>query len=227
LATIPALLPRIRFQRPAATVRGWLTPNEGAALYFLARITRGIAMEIGPWVGRSTICLARGLSDSGNPNRLFSCELDATIDNFRETAPGMIGFFYPVENQVSMGDCPLAEFNLGIKPVITGPGGIVGQLKENLQTAGLSDRVELHLGDFRQAPPRPFDLVFCDAMHNESEIVRNCPDLKRFVKIGGILACHDTDAGNRSVLKRYFVFSEETQVDALFVGRIAQLLEAI
>jgi len=45
-----------------AAVPGWLTDEEGEALYVLARACtgRGAIVEIGSWKGKSTICLGRG-----------------------------------------------------------------------------------------------------------------------------------------------------------------------
>jgi predicted O-methyltransferase YrrM len=45
-----------------ADVPGWLTDEEGEALYDLARACagKGVIVEIGSWMGKSTICLGRG-----------------------------------------------------------------------------------------------------------------------------------------------------------------------
>ena len=45
-----------------ADVPGWLTDEEGEALYELARACtgEGVIVEIGSWLGKSTICLGRG-----------------------------------------------------------------------------------------------------------------------------------------------------------------------
>src|SRR5436305_15309889 len=45
-----------------ADVPGWLTDEEGEALYDLARACtgRGMIVEIGSWKGKSTICLGLG-----------------------------------------------------------------------------------------------------------------------------------------------------------------------
>jgi predicted O-methyltransferase YrrM len=50
-----------------AGVPGWLTDEEGEALYELARACRGdgVIVEIGSWKGKSTICLGLG-SRAGN-----------------------------------------------------------------------------------------------------------------------------------------------------------------
>ena len=50
-----------------ADVPGWLTDEEGEALYELARqcTGRGVILEIGSWKGKSTICLGLGARAGG------------------------------------------------------------------------------------------------------------------------------------------------------------------
>ena len=56
-------------------VPGWLSDEEGEALYELARACsgRGVIVEIGSWKGKSTICLGRG-SRAGNGVRIFAVD---------------------------------------------------------------------------------------------------------------------------------------------------------
>jgi predicted O-methyltransferase YrrM len=58
-----------------ARVPGWLTDEEGEALYELARrcTGRGVIVEIGSWKGKSTICLGVG-SRAGNSVRIFAID---------------------------------------------------------------------------------------------------------------------------------------------------------
>jgi MMP 1-O-methyltransferase len=58
-----------------ADVPGWLTDEEGEALYELARGCegRGVIVEIGSWKGKSTICLGLG-SRAGNAVRIFAID---------------------------------------------------------------------------------------------------------------------------------------------------------
>jgi predicted O-methyltransferase YrrM len=58
-----------------ADVPGWLTDEEGEALYELARgcTGRGAIVEIGSWKGKSTICLGLG-SRAGNGVRIFAID---------------------------------------------------------------------------------------------------------------------------------------------------------
>jgi MMP 1-O-methyltransferase len=58
-----------------ADVPGWLTDEEGEALYELAKSCdgRGAIVEIGSWKGKSTICLGLG-SRSGSGARIFAID---------------------------------------------------------------------------------------------------------------------------------------------------------
>jgi predicted O-methyltransferase YrrM len=58
-----------------AGVPGWLTDEEGEALYDLARLCsgRGAIVEIGSWKGKSTICLGLG-SRAGNGAPIFAID---------------------------------------------------------------------------------------------------------------------------------------------------------
>jgi len=58
-----------------ADVPGWLTDEEGEALYELARrcTGRGVIAEIGSWKGKSTICLGLG-SRAGAGVRIFAID---------------------------------------------------------------------------------------------------------------------------------------------------------
>jgi MMP 1-O-methyltransferase len=56
-------------------VPGWLTDEEGEALYELAKecTGRGVIVEIGSWKGKSTICLGLG-SRAGRGARIFAID---------------------------------------------------------------------------------------------------------------------------------------------------------
>ena len=56
-------------------VPGWLSDEEGEALYELAKecTGRGVIVEIGSWKGKSTICLAAG-SRAGRGVRIFAVD---------------------------------------------------------------------------------------------------------------------------------------------------------
>jgi MMP 1-O-methyltransferase len=58
-----------------ADIPGWLTDEEGEALYELARACRGegVIVEIGSWKGKSTVCLALG-SRAGNSAPVYAID---------------------------------------------------------------------------------------------------------------------------------------------------------
>jgi MMP 1-O-methyltransferase len=58
-----------------ADIPGWLTDEEGEALYELARgcSGSGVIVEIGSWKGKSTVCLGLG-SQAGNSVRIYAVD---------------------------------------------------------------------------------------------------------------------------------------------------------
>jgi predicted O-methyltransferase YrrM len=58
-----------------ADIPGWLTDEEGEALYELARTCRGdgVIVEIGSWKGKSTVCLGLG-SQAGNSVPIYAID---------------------------------------------------------------------------------------------------------------------------------------------------------
>ena len=220
LKTLHSLLPRLMFTRVPEGIGGWMSFDEQRALYALARYSRGPLLEIGPWLGISTICIARGILDSGVSKEFLTCELAPTLDNFRAVDDHLVGFFYPKESEAAMGVGSLEIFERDIKPVLEHPEGLLGQLRSNLANMKVADIVSIFVGDFRSSPARRYQFVFSDAMHDENEINRNAPDLRRFVSEGTILACHDSNEENEKCLRNYFKFGYSFTVGSLFVGEV-------
>jgi len=57
---------------PLPRVPTMLTPEERLYLHWLGAVVwsgRGCVVEIGPWLGGSTVCLAAGMRASGHPAR--------------------------------------------------------------------------------------------------------------------------------------------------------------
>jgi len=213
-------LPRIRLPAPAKEIPGWMSFKEQRALYALARFSRGPILEIGPWLGRSTVCIGRGILDSGKKKEFLTCELAPTMANYRYLSEKTVGFYYPPESEASMGVGSVETFENDIKPVVSNPKGVIGQLKENLAAFNVTDVVTIFQGDFRKSAVKRYIFLFTDAMHSEEEISRNAPDLCRFLGQGSILACHDTTPENEKYLRKYFQFGYSLQVDSLFIGEI-------
>ena len=61
-------------------IQGWSTKEEHLALYNAARIETEDVLEIGCFLGRSTVHLAAGLKISGRRNMAHILELELNID---------------------------------------------------------------------------------------------------------------------------------------------------
>lgn len=201
-------------------VDGWLTGDEEKALFALGRLASGFRiLEIGPWLGRSTICIARGILASGKRTEFTTCELNPTEANF--VLEDGVRLFTPDLTDAPLGGSPEADYEANMAPVVEHPDGVIGKLRENIINADVAPLVQIVEGDFRFVPfDGRFLLIFSDAMHGPDEIRRNAPRLAELLAPGGILACHDTTPENREVLGEFFTFRDEVQIDSLFIGLV-------
>ncbi|HEX6663169.1 MAG TPA: class I SAM-dependent methyltransferase [Gaiellaceae bacterium] len=84
-----------------ADVPGWLTDEEGEALYELARACTGagVIVEIGSWKGKSTICLGLG-SQAGSAVPVYAVDphADYRFGDFKDnvTRAGITDLVHPV-----------------------------------------------------------------------------------------------------------------------------------
>jgi predicted O-methyltransferase YrrM len=199
------------------SIRGWLTPAEKTALYYLGRFVEGPLLEIGPWAGLSTVCIIHGIVDSGRPKRFITAELNPKLENYRPFGDG-IGFFVPGHAAQPCGVCPIETYEREIEPVVSRRGGVIGLLRENLERKKLARWVEIHEGDFRAVENLTFNLVFADTMHDPTEISQNAPAIRALVRDGSVIACHDTDVVNEACLRSHISFRTSVCVDSLFIG---------
>jgi predicted O-methyltransferase YrrM len=211
---------RLPFKPTAQDIPGWLSNDEQKALYYLARIAPGPVMEVGAFLGRSTVTIARGIADSGRSRRFLSCELNPTVENFRPLDEHTVGFIYPASSGAVMDTIARSNYERYYQQYILAPGGIIGQLRANLQRHGVDHLVEVAEGDFRQQPKAAFSLIFSDVMHDEAELLRNIPDLRRYLDRRAILACHDTTPANARLLREQFTIAYAFQVHSLFIADV-------
>jgi hypothetical protein len=221
LRDIAPKLARTRFTDPLPGVFGWLSPREKQLLYAFGRWLRGPFFEVGPWVGKSTCCIASGIRDSGQRRQFLSAELNPSLANFRPVENG-IGFFYPPDSTTIMGTCTLQEFEDEVRPVVTGPGRVIGELNRNLARLQLDQFVEIREGSFANVEDKGFRFLFVDSMHTPEEIARNASHLQRHLRPGVILACHDLNChpDNESALRETFNYGHTLTVDTTLVGEI-------
>jgi MMP 1-O-methyltransferase len=126
-----------------ADVPGWLTDEEGEALYELARACtgKGAIVEIGSWKGKSTICLGRG-SQAGACVPVYAVDphTDGRFDEFKSNVEraGISALVRPV---ASLSQTAAADFD---EPI------------ELLFVDG-AHRYELVLEDFEKWVPKVVD----------------------------------------------------------------------
>ena len=220
VSALPICVRRMRF--PFYSVRridGWLSRSEERALYALGHWMSEPILEIGPWLGRSTICIAKGVKNSGRKKRFVTCELNPTPANFRPYGTE-VGFFVPAENSVPMGLSSRKGYEEEIKPIISSPGGVIAALERNLKRAGVSKMVEIHEGHFRNAPAAGYHFVFSDAMHTVDEVRTNGRDLLPMLARGAVIAFHDTTPENAAAIESIFPLKDRCLIDSLFVGKL-------
>jgi predicted O-methyltransferase YrrM len=212
---------RINFRSPSDNIPGWMTWKEQKLLYVLGAYSKGDVLEIGPFLGRSTACIAKGVKESRTKKRFVTCELAPTMEFFRETPDGRVGFFYPADSEVPLGSMPREAFDRERRPYLEHPEGVVHHLKTNLKNARLDGIVEIFVGNFHDSPVHPYGFVFADVTHTVAEIELHAEHLRKRLAPGGVLACHDTNKANAEALRRLFNFRAHFQTDSLFAGELS------
>jgi predicted O-methyltransferase YrrM len=212
-------------RKASAGIQGWLTMSERQALHTLGRLAPGPLLEVGPWLGLSTVYLAHGASTRADGCKLTTVEINPTIDQFAYIDGTWM--FQPDPDEPPVWMMPDAEWP-PIEAAITNRHGVEGLLKRNLRRAKVSSLVDIVIGDVRDVDLEgPFGCVFSDTMHNPDEIARYAPRFRSLVADGGVFACHDSTPENRLALKEVFEFSDERLIDSLFVGVVAETADVI
>ena len=155
-------------------ISGWLTLEEGHALYILARDTRNGVVEIGAYQGRSTACLASGIRDSRRPNRKV-----VSVDPHRGSAEHQIGERHFREDTLD------SQGNVNTFP----------RFMENMTRLGLVDFVDPWLLTSTDAALRfdtYADLVFIDASHDYENVKNDASVwIETLTPRPGIMVFHD------------------------------------
>jgi|GEM_PF-2179998 len=193
---------------------GFINLFECYNLYKLGKKIPGPFLEIGPWVGRSTACIAQGIKKSGR-NKEFH-----TVD---------IGFSSEKEWEEFFGSSLKQKIpkvrNRYLKHIMR-EGGSIQSLIENLKNRRLDKFVTVHEGNFRDiAFGKKFNLIFCDATHDLQEIKMNIPPIKKLLSERGVLVCDDIKTEEmESVLKSYFNFQSVSNDKGFFIGYLDDTL---
>jgi len=194
---------------PFVSIDGWLTIDEAIALYELSRglpHERPLAVEIGSWQGKSSICLASGLAGKVQPKLCCIDPFDASGD----------------QQSASTYDARAQEVG----------GGLRGVFEANLRAAGLQQVVDVRQGmshDQASHWREPIDLLFLDGDHSYEAVKQDFVDWAPKIRPGGYLALHDVvhheHDGPRRVVEELVrtdpQWVEPRYVDSMFVARKA------
>lgn len=177
---------------------GWMFSLELTMLYNLALHGQGDILEVGSWIGRSSTSLALGIRDSACKQRHFDI-VDLGLASISEAILKLnISQMYADQDVIS-------------RPV-TAHGGVIGCLIDNLRHLDLLKYVTAIIrGNISEVSLRSsYEVVFCDAVHNESEISVVGPILARVVRPGSWLMCDDLDKPELvAALERFVTFERK------------------
>ncbi len=153
------------------SIDGWLAVDEAIELYELARglpDERPLAVEIGSWQGKSSVCIGRGLLGKREPRLVCIDPFDAAGDD------------------ASAGEYHARQDRLG--------GPLRSAFEQNLRDAAVRDLVDVRAGlsqDFAAGFTKPIDLLFLDGNHAYDAVRRDFLDWAGKVAPGGVLVLHD------------------------------------
>lgn len=157
-------------------INGWLAHGEAITLYETARSLTGsapIAAEIGSWMGKSSIVIARGLQDRGGGT--LYC-----IDPFN--ADG---------EDASIEDYAERSARVG--------GALLDQFKQNIERARVADIIKPLRGyshDVIKEFHEPLDFLFIDGNHAYEAVCQDIQQWTPLLKPGGYLLFHDVSFNN-------------------------------
>jgi MMP 1-O-methyltransferase len=194
---------------PYVSIDGWLEVEEAIALYELARLLPGerpVAVEIGSWQGKSSVCIARGLHGKQAPRLVCIDPFDASGD---QQSTGEYG-----DRAAKAGNRLRTAF------------------ERNLTRAGVREVVEIRQGlshEIAATFAESIDLLFLDGDHGHAAVLRDYRDWAPRIRPGGFLALHDVvhpvHEGPRRVVDEVIVpdpaWVEQRYVGSMFVARRA------
>ncbi len=162
--------------RCSAQADGWLSPREAALLFELAAWGSGTGsvVEIGSFAGKSLLCLAGGSKFAGR-------ERVTSIDPHTGSPEHQHGGY---------------SFRAEYWCESTGRIDTLPALERNLASANLLDSVSI-IVDFAERVAtswrQPIRLLFLDAQHSYSEVLRDLTTWAPWICEDGMLAIHDYD----------------------------------
>lgn len=171
---------------------GWTNGTEVNVLYNIAKNIEGDILEIGPWLGRSTLAIAAGVRDASNTKSFDTIDYGPTsIAEWKELFDNDFSEFVNDDEIVRNIHCT---------------GGSMGALIENIRRAGLLKYVTTFIrGNFLHVPKRDrYSMIFCDTLHDEHEVRSYSAAINTLLAPGGWLICDDvSDETLGAIVKEY------------------------
>ncbi|MFH1230024.1 MAG: class I SAM-dependent methyltransferase [Planctomycetota bacterium] len=179
-------------------IPGWINENEGDALFkYASEIPEaGCIVEIGSWMGKSTIALALGLKTKlkYNENLIFA------VDPHRDTS---------THNKFNVSDT-FEEFNKNIS---------------KFKVADIVQPIKSTSEEFAKGWTARISLLFVDGEHTYESVKQDLGLWLPFLIKNGIVMCHDYDGGTPGVVKAVQEMMPGSKyvwlprVGSLFIGR--------
>jgi MMP 1-O-methyltransferase len=162
-----------RWIRIARRIDGWLTDKEANALFELTRNrapqTDAVVVELGSWLGKSSVLLAAGMRDKQNA-RLFCVDPFGSDEN-------------PACQQQHYAPL-ISKMRRSLEETF----------HRNIRRCGFSHMTHARKGysfEVVRSWTEPIDILFIDASHGYEAVHRDVLEWSRFLKIGGTIALHD------------------------------------
>ncbi len=152
-------------------IKGFLDPDEGAALYNAALSARGLCVEIGSYCGKSTLYIGTACKQAGN--------LLLAIDHHRGSEENQPGEDY---------------YDAALFDAQTGGMSSLSLFRETLRKADLESHVipiVTRATLAAQIVTAPLAFLFIDGGHSQAAAMADYRNWAGKIKTGGILAIHD------------------------------------
>jgi hypothetical protein len=167
----------------AESITGWLSRRECRRLYLTTAMTRGPILEIGHFLGRSTACICEAIRDVRRPRVFRSYDLGfRSGTEFKE-------YYDRIHETESV---PPQDEEIVFSTDTT----TTEVASQNLRRLGLAGNVELISGNAFELDHDRYDLIFCDAAHEQYTLTANVPHMVAHSNHGCVWALHDMNEAN-------------------------------
>jgi predicted O-methyltransferase YrrM len=172
-----------------SNIPGWLTDNEAKKLYQLSYETSGTILEIGFLFGKSTSVICEALRDRNRKNQFDSYDL-----NF-SNANEFISFYSKIHGDTITVPDLIQEISFSKNKMI------IDIASDILKFHNLLQFVNLIGDDFQNIINKKYNLIFCDAMHDQNEIQLNLPKVKELCYNNTVIAIHDVTSKHIKIIE--------------------------